>query len=164
MTWGRFIARSASFLRDARGASAVEFALLAPFMLLLMALVADMGRAWWQANQIERNLKAAGEYASRVTLDSGDLNDKDRIAVLNIARFGHAPEAVILNPGSTPLSLPTAQLSVRVEPRDIFLKTVNVVRVEASVPYAPLFPTLMRTVGMGDWRISAMHEDINISE
>lgn len=156
---------ASKLLRSEAGTSAVEFALLAPAVLMMMVMTADMGRAWWQSGQVERNLKAAGEYASRVTLDDGALGPKDRDTILNIARFGQTPQAHIMRPdASGPLNVPDAVLGVEVKQKTISDRPAYIIRITAQKKYEPLFPGLAAMFGLEDWRIEAAHEDVNISQ
>jgi Flp pilus assembly pilin Flp len=55
--------RMRSFGRNAVGATAVEFALAAPILFLLMFAVIEFGRAWWAKNSLQYAVERATRYA-----------------------------------------------------------------------------------------------------
>ena len=71
--------------RDQRGTSGVEFALLAPVMLLILAGMVDFGMTLWARLQLEQSLSTITNYAI-VSADnvsaSGGVALADRLAVL----------------------------------------------------------------------------------
>jgi Flp pilus assembly protein TadG len=62
--------RIAAFRRSTAGASAVEFALAAPILFLLMFGIIEFGRAWWTKNSLQYAVERAARYA--VICDSND--------------------------------------------------------------------------------------------
>lgn len=57
------IARFSPLLKDARGSSAVEFALVAPVLLLLMLGTVDFGRLLWLTSTVEHAATAGARFA-----------------------------------------------------------------------------------------------------
>ena len=57
------IARYSLFCKDKRGSSAVEFALVAPVLLLLMLGTIDFGRLLWMTTTVEHAATAGARYA-----------------------------------------------------------------------------------------------------
>ena len=51
---------------DCRGVAAVEFGILLPFMVLLLAGIADLGRSIWQSHALSKGVRDAARYLSRV--------------------------------------------------------------------------------------------------
>jgi len=65
------------FLREARAASAAEFALVLPPALLLLFGVIDVGRYAWQLNQYEKAVQLGARYAVATTVIPGALAADD---------------------------------------------------------------------------------------
>jgi Flp pilus assembly protein TadG len=55
--------RIRAFGRGNSGASAVEFALAAPFLFLLLFAIVEFGRAWWAKNSLQYAVERAARYA-----------------------------------------------------------------------------------------------------
>ena len=60
MSGGRILNR---LVRDGRGAGAVEFALVAPLLLILMFGIIDAGRFLWEINRAEKATQMGARYA-----------------------------------------------------------------------------------------------------
>jgi Flp pilus assembly protein TadG len=58
-----FASRIRAFGRSSSGSSAVEFALAAPFLIVLMFAVIEFGRAWWAKNALQYAVERAARYA-----------------------------------------------------------------------------------------------------
>jgi Flp pilus assembly protein TadG len=57
------IRRLRAFGGSNSGATAVEFALAAPFLFLLMFAIIEFGRAWWAKNSLQYAAELAARYA-----------------------------------------------------------------------------------------------------
>jgi Flp pilus assembly protein TadG len=57
------LSRIRAFGRGNSGASAVEFALAAPFLFLLLFAIIEFGRAWWAKNSLQYAVEVAARYA-----------------------------------------------------------------------------------------------------
>jgi Flp pilus assembly protein TadG len=57
------LSRIRAFGRGNSGASAVEFALAAPFLFLLLFAIIEFGRAWWAKNSLQYAVERAARYA-----------------------------------------------------------------------------------------------------
>jgi Flp pilus assembly protein TadG len=55
--------RIAAFRDSTGGTSAVEFAFVAPILILLMFAAIEFGRAWWAKNQFQFAVERAARYA-----------------------------------------------------------------------------------------------------
>jgi len=68
-----------AFLRETRGASAVEFALILPIFLLFLLGIMDVGRYAWQVNQIEKATQMGVRLAAVTTMVSTDLANESYV-------------------------------------------------------------------------------------
>ena len=55
--------RIRAFGRSKSGSTTVEFALAAPFLIVLMFAVIEFGRAWWAKNSLQYAAERAARYA-----------------------------------------------------------------------------------------------------
>lgn len=85
--------RTLQLLRQARGASAVEFALVAPMFMLILVGMAQLGIVFF-ANAGLHNALAEGARSATVypRPDPGDVEDR-----INAGRFGLVPENLTIN-------------------------------------------------------------------
>ncbi len=85
MRLGRLMSRTLRRLRDARsGAAAVEFALVAPFLLGLMVPLADLGAYIYDYMEIQLAAQAGGEYAARHGWDPTGIQNAILAAAPNL--------------------------------------------------------------------------------
>src|SRR3546814_15984205 len=86
---------SNNVLREEGGHAALEFAFLIPMLLLILAVVLDLGRDLYSATAIEKGLRSAAIFAAQ-----GDypLTPATRNAATNLAKTGspsgRAPDLV----------------------------------------------------------------------
>ncbi len=146
--------RLKSFPREHRGSAAIEFALFIPMLLIVLVGVIEYGRVLAQTNAIEKGLRAGAMIAARSDFP---LTDAQNERILNIVRTGNVD-------GTPPYLAPgwaEAGASVTIE-TDLFNSTgvVNlpVFRIAATVPYDPLLPGLMSSIGLGELTITTAHE------
>ena len=135
------------------GSAAVEFGLILPVLLLLFSGLTEYGRAYFQANAIEKGLRAATIYASRA---STPLSAADAVIAENILKTGTAD-------GTGPLLVsgwgkPGAGISITSTNFDLEGTLIPVIKIEASVPFDPIIPGLATMVGLGGMIISLSHE------
>jgi Flp pilus assembly protein TadG len=57
------LSRIRAFGRGNSGSTAVEFALAAPFLFLLVFAIIEFGRAWWAKNSLQYAVERAARYA-----------------------------------------------------------------------------------------------------
>lgn len=82
-----------SFLRDQRGATAAEFALVLPVALLFLLGIIDVGRYAWAFNRLEKAVQMGTRYAVATSIVPEGLNDKVFI--------GTSCNGKTLNPGDS---------------------------------------------------------------
>ena len=141
--------------RDGRGNAVVEFALVLPLLLLLLAGMTEIGRAYYQANAVEKGLRAGALFAGR---NSFPLTAQVRTMVANLVKTGTLD-------GSGPyLVSGWADVNADLNIDDTLTfpvdatTTIPVVRVTATVPFDPLIPGMLTLVGLGDVTIQLSHE------
>ena len=66
-----------TFLRNQHGATAVEFALVAPVAVLFLLGIIDVGRFAWNLNQLEKGVHMGTRYAVATAIVPGGLIAKD---------------------------------------------------------------------------------------
>ena len=141
--------------RDGRGNAVVEFALVLPLLLLLFTGITEIGRAYYQANAVEKGLRAGALFAGR---NSFPLTGQVRTMVANLVKTGTLD-------GSGPyLVSGWADVNADLNIDDTLTfpvdatTTIPVVRVTATVPFDPLIPGMLTLVGLGDVTIQLSHE------
>ncbi len=142
-----------SLLRDRRGVSAIEFALVAPVLILLLIGVTEVGRLIVQADAVDKALRSGAMFAARSELP---LDAATETAVENLVKTGTSDgTGALLVPGWA-----DADASLLIEPFtvDVNGQSVDVIRLTASVPFDALMPELLATFGMDDLRIETSHE------
>ncbi len=146
--------RLKGFRRERGGAAALEFALFIPMFLIVLVGVIEYGRVLAQTNAVEKGLRAGAMIAAR---SDYPLTDAQTARILNVVRTGNIE-------GTPPYLAPgwaETGAGVTIE-TDLFNSTgvVNlpVFRIEATVPYDPLLPGLMNSIGLGELTITTAHE------
>lgn len=145
--------------RQEGGNAVVEFALFMPFLLLLFSGLTEIGRAYFQANAIEKGLRAAALYASRAPTP---LSAADQAITENILKTGTAD-------GSGPVLVSGwgkagASVTVTTSGFSIDGVIIPVIKVEASVPLDPLVPELLSMVGLSTFTINLSHEQAYVGQ
>ena len=142
------------FARARRGSAVIEFALFIPMFLVVVVGVVEYGRVLAQTNAIEKGMRAGAMIAAR---SDYPLTGAQTERILNIVRTGNIE-------GTLPYLVPgwaEAGAGVTIV-TDLFNSTgvVNlpVFRIEATVPYDPLLPGLMDSIGLGELLINTAHE------
>ncbi len=126
-----------------------------PLLLLLLAGITEIGRAYYQANAVEKGLRAGALFAGR---NGFPLTAQVRTMVANLVKTGTLD-------GSGPyLVSGWADVDADLNIDDTLTfpvdatTTIPVVRVTATVPFDPLIPGMLTLVGLGDVTIQLSHE------
>ncbi len=147
--------------RDARGNAVVEFALVLPLLLLLLIGITEIGRAYYQANAVEKGLRAGALFAGR---NSFPLTAQVRTMVANLVKTG------TLDGSGGHLVSGWADVDADLTIDDTLTfpidatTTIPVVRLTASVPLDPLMPGMLALVGLGDVTIELSHEQAYVGD
>ncbi|MBM3491232.1 MAG: hypothetical protein FJX68_12450 [Alphaproteobacteria bacterium] len=139
------------------GASAVEFALLAPLLALVLAGTFELGTYLYQLSALQKSLRAGAMYGARMTFP---LSDAATLELSNLVKTGQtaAGGTYLLN-GWTDGG---ASLTPKFRTYTTDGQTVDILRLEASVPYAPLLPGLLDGMGITKMTLTATHEQVRI--
>jgi hypothetical protein len=139
------------------GNAAVEFGLVLPVLLLLFSGLTEYGRAYFQANAIEKGLRAATLFASRAPTP---LSAADAAIAENILKTGTADgSGAFLVSGWADAGAGHTITSTNF---DLEGTAIPVIRIEASVPFDPIVPGLASMVGLGGFTISLNHEQPHV--
>lgn len=147
--------------RDARGNAVVEFAIVLPLLLLLLAGMTEIGRAYYQANAVEKGLRAGALFAGR---NSFPLTAQVRTMVTNLVKTG------TLDGSGAYLVSGWANVDADLNIDDTLTfpidatTTIPVVRLTATIPFDPLMPGMLAFVGLGDVTIELSHEQAYIGD
>ena len=161
--------RERNLVKNSRGTAAVEFGILLPFMVVLLAGVADVGRSIWQHHTLQKGARDAARYLSHLPTP---LTAAQRTAAKNLMlrgdfagtkplHFGHWSSSVTTN-----LDSGTGLLTPYDNSAKTFRgpSTINTITVTASVSApAEEFP-LLSLFGQGTVHYSAHYQMRNIGE
>lgn len=144
------------FHRDRSGATAAEFALLVPMLMLALGAIVELGSFFQQQAAVEKGVRSAAMYAARSSLP---LNNASRAVITNIAKTGQRSGGSNLVPGWADGS---ATLDIDVNDVTNGGVTVSVIRLSASVPYRPVVPVIDELAVLQGLTLSAAHEQGHI--
>lgn len=144
-------------LRDRRGVAATEFALMLPFFLLLLVGFYEFGSYLSQASSLAKSLRAGAMYAARQSLP---LSQQKLAEIGNVVRTGDPS-------GAQPAQIPgwsdaSADLEVTTHTHDANGEPVELIKLEADVPYQPLMSGFLAGLGFTDLRMRAAHEQAHV--
>jgi Flp pilus assembly protein TadG len=128
----RIIAR---ILRDERGATAVEFALLGPVMITLMLAVLQVGIALWSYNSMRSIASDIARYAVV------NYQGNNKLTTTQIQTYARSTAI------STPYGLTDANLSISVVTATT-QRVSNATEMTMTINYS--VPTIASIVGMGN--------------
>ena len=148
-----------NLIRDRQGSSVIEFALVLPMMMLLFAGMTELGRAYFQANAVEKGVRAGAYFISRQPLP---ITAAARASAENLIRTG------TLDGSGQPLvsGWGNGGSSVNITTSDYIDGTLSVpvIRVEVEVPFDPMVPHLTSFVGVSPFFIRTEHEQAYIGD
>lgn len=146
-----------SLRRDSSGIAALEFAFFLPFMLLIAGGITEIGRALYQAQMLDKSLRAGAIYAAHQT---DPFSTASKTAVENLVKTGDAS-------GTSPYLLPgfsnsAAKVDVIALSYDLSGQTVPVIRVTVEVPFEPMFPIIDSVFDPSTLTLRLSHEQAHI--
>lgn len=146
--------------RDTRGNAVLEFAFVLPVLLLLFAGIVEVGRAYYQANAVEKGLRAGAFYAARHPVP---LAPATRSAAENLVKTGtlDGTGAWLASGWSR------AGANLTIDDSGTFALggiSLPVIRVTATVPFDPILPGLLAFVGLGNYAITLRHEQAHVGD
>ena len=139
--------------------AALEFGLMLPVFLLLLAGLAEGAWLFQQANAVEKGLRAGALFLAR---SSDPFAAAAEAAARNIVKTGNASGGgSYLAPGWADMS---ATLSI--EPGSFLVGEVNVpiVIMTARIPFKPLMPDLAAMFGLTGQTIQLQHEQAYVGD
>ena len=123
------------------------------FLIVLVGVI-EYGRVLAQTNAVEKGLRAGAMIAARSDFP---LTDAQTALIVNVVRTGNVE-------GTPPYLAPgwgEAGSSVEIE-TELFtgagVVNLPVYIIQATVPYDPLLPGLMESIGFGELLITTAHE------
>ncbi|CAN7382649.1 pilus assembly protein [Phenylobacterium sp. LjRoot225] len=161
------IANLRQFRRDHSGAALVEFTILAPLLISLMCGLAEFGQVLRQYHIMEKGVRDAARYLSRVPANPpctgiADPNWGTYVAqARNLAVYGVTSTGTPLfngwtNTATVSVPDPPCLANPRVNGADLPRITVT-----ATAPYADL--GLLSVLGVGPLTLTVSHEQLKVS-
>jgi len=154
------------FRKDRSGAALVEFTLVAPMLIALMCGLAEFGQALRQYHIMEKGVRDAARYLSRVPASppciAADPNWATYVTqAKNLAIYGATTTGSPLFRGWTntaTVSVPAPTCLVNLRPSGADLPKI---KVTATAPYADL--GLLSALGFGPITLTVSHEELKVS-
>jgi len=150
------------FGKAREGASLVEFSLLAPVLILLMCGLSEFANAMRQYHIMEKGVRDAARYLTRVPMSGCTLNGGSVTAAQNLALTGQTTAG-----GSYFLPTWTDPSTVTVAVADCVSNTPRVYRghdqmpvieVTAQAPYQDL--GMLSVIGIGEIELEVRHQQL----
>ena len=145
--------------RDRRGVVAVEMATAMPILALLLVGTVEVGRFVAEANAVERGLRAGVMFAAR---SPDPLQDPYLSLIKNVVKTGNPDGLGELLAESW--AAEGAHVDVLMRQEILPTTTIQVVRLEATVPYEPIFAGVAGTLGLDNLEIRAAHEQAHVTQ
>lgn len=142
-----------------KGDVLVEFATTMPFLLLLFMGLTEVGRAFLEANALEKSLRVGAVYAARVDNPTATAS---RTVIENLVKTGTIDgSGALLSDGWENTE---ARLDIIERTYDMSGDDVPVVTLTAYVPFKPMVPDLMAFVGLNDFVLTVTHEQAYVDD
>ena len=136
-----------------RAVAAVEFAILAPMLTLVMVGVFEFGYYLNQSTDLDKSLRVGAMLAARSDLP---LSGTTQTTIANLVKTGTIDgSADFVVPG---WSNGSSSFAVTTSTHTASGTDYEVIRVVASVPYEPLFLTFLESQGFTTLTMKVSHE------
>lgn len=139
-----------------QGATLVEFALVTPLLLGVMAIIFELGVALHQSNLLEKQVMAGAMLAARADYP---LDNYAQTRVANLVRTGSVQGGTDLLEG---WGEDSASLQITTQTYNLDGEAVPYVQVDATVPYMPMMDDLLNFLGFNNFVMNAEHEEVFI--
>ena len=158
-SFNKLLATAKATLGCRRAVAAVEFALFAPILTLTMVGIFEFGYYLNQSNNLDKSLRVGAMLAARSALP---LTGTVKTTIGNLVKTGTADgSGEFLVPG---WSDGAATFDVTTSTFSAGGTDYDVVRVEVSVPYNPIFVTFLQGYGLADLTMNAAHEQAYVGD
>lgn len=142
---------SIKFLRDRRGVAAVEFGLMLPFLMLVLAAVTEIGHYLTSAEAVEKGLRAGAMFAARSDLPLSSAAQTDITNLVQRGSLSTSDPYLTDSWGNGGTVVAVASTGTANG------STVNIVTVTATVTYEEILPGVLDFLGLGPMTISIDH-------
>jgi Flp pilus assembly protein TadG len=150
-----------AFFRDQRGASLVEFTLVAPLLILLMCGMAEFANAMRQYHIMEKGVRDAARYVARVQMTGCTIPGAAVTAAQNLALTGQMSGGTNLLPTWTNPATVTVTVSTCFNNSAETYRgraQMPIIQVQATAPYTNL--GLLEVIGVDDFSLTVRHRQI----
>jgi Flp pilus assembly protein TadG len=139
------------FGRDKRGVAAVEFAVMLPMLMALLAVVAELANYLAAGEAVEKGLRAGAMYAARSNLP---LSSTATTNIQNLVKRGslNATDPYLTDSWTNGGSITAAETTGSANGQ-----TIDVITVQASVTYEELMPGVLDFLSLGPLTIRLDH-------
>jgi Flp pilus assembly protein TadG len=154
------------FRKDRSGAALIEFTVLAPLLISLMCGLAEFGQALRQYHIMEKGVRDAARYLSRVPANppcvAADATWGSYVTqAKNLAVYGVTTSGTALFNGWTTATVSVANPTCIANPRGPLAPDLPKITVTATAPYADL--GMLSALGLGPITLTVSHEELKVS-
>jgi Flp pilus assembly protein TadG len=154
------------FRKDHSGAALVEFTLLAPVLISLVCGLAEFGQALRQYHVMEKGVRDAARYLSRVPANPPCVGADPSWAgyvtqAKNLAVYGATTTGTALFTGWTTATVSVPDPPCLANPRGVLASDLPKITVTASAPFADL--GMLSFLGLGPITLTVSHQELKVS-
>jgi Flp pilus assembly protein TadG len=150
------------FWKARDGAALVEFSLLAPVLILLMCGLSEFGNALRQYHIMEKGVRDAARYLTRVPMSGCTLNGGSVTAAQYLALTGQTTAGgdYFLDQWTDPSTVTVALAQCVANAPRVYRghDQMPVIEVTAQAPYQDL--GLLSVIGIGDLQLEVSHQQL----
>ncbi|MBX9746716.1 MAG: pilus assembly protein [Hyphomonadaceae bacterium] len=149
------------FARSRKGAALVEFSLLAPILVLLMGGLSEFANAMRQYHVMEKGVRDAGRYLTRVPMSGCTINGASVTAAQNLVLTGRtAGGSYFLNDWTDPSTVSVTVADCVSNSPQVYRGRAQmpVIEVTARAPYQDL--GLLSVIGLDNFELEVSHQQL----